>query len=101
MYCLILPPIDTLPCFLTVSDVSGFIGRSWAVLFAKAGFAPCLYDIVEEQLQIAQELITQQLASMEKEGLLGGQSAGEVAKRVSFQKELNSAVKDAFYVQVL
>lgn len=38
---------------------------------------------------------------MEKEGILGGQKAEEVAKRVSFQKELKNAVKDAFYVQVL
>lgn len=37
---------------------------------------------------------------MEKEGILGGQKAEEVAKRVSFQKELKNAVKDAFYVQV-
>ena len=80
---------------------SGFIGRSWAVLFARAGFAPCLYDIVEEQLRTAQELVVQHLESMEKEGLLGGQSAVEVAKRVSFQKEFRNAVKDAFYVQVL
>ena len=42
-----------------------------------------------------------QLADMEKEGLLGEQTAGEVAKRVSFQKELKNAVKDAFYVQVI
>lgn len=41
-----------------------------------------------------------QLTSMEKEGLLGEQSAEEVATRVSFEKELSNAVKDAFYVQV-
>ena len=34
---------------------SGLIGRNWAVLFSRAGYNVCMYDISEQQLQNAEK----------------------------------------------
>jgi L-gulonate 3-dehydrogenase len=78
---------------------SGFIGRSWSVLFARAGFNPCLYDIEENQLKTAEESILVWLKSMQDDGLLRGQKAEDVMKRISFQSDLQEAMKNADYMQ--
>jgi len=45
---------------------SGLIGKSWAMLFAGAGYRVVLYDTVESQVTAALADIQQQLTKLEE-----------------------------------
>ena len=67
------PTIKTLPCSPKVkSRNSGLIGRSYAMIFASAGFNVKLYDIAQNQVKAALEDIASQLKILEKDGLIRG-----------------------------
>jgi len=79
---------------------SGLIGRSWAMLFAAAGYHVVMYDLLEKQLTDAKEYIKQQLGDLEKEKLLRGKlSAAEQLALISVTTHLNEAVADTKHVQ--
>ena len=78
---------------------SGFIGRSWAILYARTGFTVRLFDVSEEQLKSAETAILHQLKTMQEDDLLNGQQKEDIYKRFSFHEDLGEALKDAVYVQ--
>ena len=51
---------------------SGLIGRSWAMLFAGAGYHVSLYDVSLDLVEKALKDIDEQLQALEKSGMLRG-----------------------------
>lgn len=51
---------------------SGLIGRSWAMLFASAGYHVTLYDIHQPSLKVAMTDVKHQLNSLKQTGMLRG-----------------------------
>lgn len=79
---------------------SGLIGRSWAMLFAGAGYKVRLFDIQPEQVQSALTEIEKQLNELEKSKLLRGSiSAKEQVALISGTSSLKECVSGALLVQ--
>ncbi|XP_064628007.1 lambda-crystallin-like [Lineus longissimus] len=79
---------------------SGLIGRSWAMLFAGAGYHISLFDILPAQVTSALEDIKKQLGSLEKDGLLRGSlTAEQQFKLITGCSELAGCVEGAKHVQ--
>lgn len=79
---------------------SGFIGRSWAMLFASVGYDVCLYDNKQEQLSDALKEIQRQLSNLETSGLLKGKlTAAEQFKCIRGVTNLKECVEGAKHVQ--
>ncbi|KAL4232707.1 Crystallin [Mactra antiquata] len=79
---------------------SGLIGQNWAMIFAGAGYQPCLFDVDEGQLSRALEGTRQTLSKYEKEGQLRGKgTASEQADRIKGTNSLQECLDGAFYVQ--
>lgn len=79
---------------------TGLIGRSWAAIFARAGYTVSMYDIDSKQFQIASEVIQNLATDWEKEGWLRmNDKIEDVVNRVTFETDLQAAVKDAVYLQ--
>ena len=80
---------------------SGLIGRSWAMLFAGAGYTVTLFDILESQISSALEDIRAQLKSLEDSGMLRGEkNSEEQFSLISGSTSLSETCKDAVYIQV-
>lgn len=79
---------------------SGLIGRSWAMLFASAGYNVVIYDILPEQILKAKEDISQQIDTLESNNLLRGTIKGaEQKKLITGTNELAECLKNAIYIQ--
>nr|XP_039259627.1 lambda-crystallin homolog [Styela clava] len=79
---------------------SGLIGKSWAMLFASAGYQVLIYDVDEDQLSRAIESIGTQLDEFEKSGLLRGKlSAKEQLKLIKTSRNLGDVVVNSKHVQ--
>ncbi|CAI9717461.1 lambdalambda-crystallin-like [Octopus vulgaris] len=79
---------------------SGFIGCSWAMLFAASGYKVSMFDVNPDQVANALENILSQLKNLEKLGLLRGTlSVEEQYQRISKTVTLESCVTGAVYVQ--
>jgi len=79
---------------------SGLIGRSWAMIFAGAGWKVSLYDIEPKQIETALDDIKQQLQTLEKAKLLRGTlSADQQYSLIGGTTKLEEAVKNATIVQ--
>jgi len=79
---------------------SGLIGRSWAMLFAGAGYNVVLYDNVASQVKSALDDIKNQLITLEKTGMLRGKlNAAEQFALVKGGTVLAEAVKGSYYIQ--
>lgn len=78
---------------------SGFIGRAWAISFARAGHAVSLWDgkagAVEDALGYI-DMILPELAAAE---LLGGADVRDVRGRMRMAASLEDAIADAVHVQ--
>ena len=71
----------------------GFVGRAWAISFARAGHEVVLWDQDKEAPGKALAYIEQLLPDLEANDLLGGASANEVAKRIRVGATLKSALE--------
>lgn len=79
---------------------SGLIGRSWALLFASGGFKVKLYDIEQQQITNALEVIRKELKSLEQSGSLKGSlSAEQQSALISGCVNLAEAVEGAMHIQ--
>lgn len=76
---------------------AGLIGRSWAVVFARAGLDACLYDRDESQRAGVRETVAKFAADAEAAGLID--DADDVVKRISVHADLAAAVAGAVHVQ--
>uniref|UniRef100_A0A023FAH6 L-gulonate 3-dehydrogenase n=1 Tax=Triatoma infestans TaxID=30076 RepID=A0A023FAH6_TRIIF len=79
---------------------SGLIGRSWAMLFASAGYNVTIYDVIHQQMENAKTDIKQQMLSLEKNNLLRGKlSAEQQFALISGTSSLEDCLKGAIYIQ--
>lgn len=79
---------------------SGLIGRNWAMIFAGAGYHPCLFDVDPGQVSRALEATETHLKDYEKKGQLRGQeTAEEQFRRIKGSSSLQECLQEAFYVQ--
>ena len=76
---------------------AGLIGRSWANVFARAGWQVQVWDPSAAQRETAQAQIAQSLHELEAHGLV--QDAAGAAARVQVVATLDDAVAGAAYVQ--
>jgi len=76
---------------------AGLIGRSWANVFARAGWSVRAWDPVEAQRAVAAELIARSLRDLAEHGLVDDPAAA--AARVTVVDTLEEAVAGVDYVQ--
>lgn len=78
---------------------SGFIGRGWAVAFARSGFNVRLWDVHAEAALAAKAYIASILPDLAQADLLNGCSAIDVEKRIVALPALSEALADVSHVQ--
>ncbi|MBK1699124.1 3-hydroxyacyl-CoA dehydrogenase [Rhodovibrio salinarum] len=76
---------------------AGLIGRSWAIVFARAGFKVTLFDADAQALKAAKDWIAETTRALARYTLIPDPDA--VCERVTLQDDLAAAVGDAVYVQ--
>lgn len=77
----------------------GFIGRAWAISFARAGYAVGLWDGQAGAVDKAIAYIDMLLPDLARENLLCGADVGEVRDRMRAASSLEDAVSGAIHVQ--
>ncbi len=78
---------------------SGFVGRAWAISFARAGCEIALWDQDRDAPPKAQAYIERLLPDLEANDLLNGAAASEVAARIRVAPALEAALEGAVHVQ--
>jgi L-gulonate 3-dehydrogenase len=78
---------------------SGFVGRAWAISFARAGCEVALWDQDKDAPSKALTYIERLLPDLEADDLLNGAAASEVAKRIHVTGTLASALEGTVHVQ--
>ena len=78
---------------------SGFIGRAWAISFARAGYAVALWDEKPGAVDEALGYIAMLLPDLAANKLLQDASADEVKGRMRAAPSLEDAVSGAIHVQ--
>jgi len=78
---------------------AGFIGRAWAVAFARADMNVAIWSRSEATSQNAIAFLAQVLPSLEEEGLLGELSSQEILANARIETRLEAALEGAEYVQ--
>ena len=76
---------------------AGLIGRSWAMVFARAGWRVRLHDSVGSQLEAAREHIGSGLAEQQRYGL--ADDAAAASARVEYVADLERALASVDWVQ--
>lgn len=76
---------------------AGLIGRAWSIVFARANYAVCLYDVSDEALMQARRAIQQSLQDLKHAGLVT--DIERVIANIRFEADMASAMRDASYVQ--
>ncbi len=76
---------------------AGFIGRSWSILFARAGYDVSLYDRDAEVLGRALAIIDTSIDELVSLGLLD--DAAAVRERISISADLVEALSGAVHIQ--
>ena len=78
---------------------TGFIGRAWAICFARGGFEARLWDADPSAVDNAVGYIEPVLDDLAANDLLGGHSRQDVLGRLVPCRSLEAALEDAVYVQ--
>ena len=78
---------------------SGFIGRAWAINFARAGHDVVLWDAVPDAPNRAIDYIAGVLPELSANGLLGGYEPEQVRSRLSTADTLDEALDGVDHVQ--
>lgn len=78
---------------------SGFVGRAWAITYARAGCNVTLWDKEKDAPARAMEFIAGVLPELETNGLLNGRSLNEVLDSLKIEEDFGTAVSKANYVQ--
>jgi len=78
---------------------SGFVGRAWAISFARAGCDVALWDQDKQAPGRALAYIERLLPDLEANDLLNGAKASEVAARIHAAPTLEAALEGAVHVQ--
>jgi L-gulonate 3-dehydrogenase len=76
---------------------AGLIGRSWAMVFARAGWSVRLYDMVPAQLARAREYIAESLAEQQAGGLCDDAAAAQA--RIAYGESLEETIDGAAWIQ--
>src|SRR5450755_1520864 len=77
---------------------AGLIGRSWAIVFARAGFEVNLWDPFPRQTDAAMTFIAERLPELREAGLLPDDPAVTLA-RITPSPSMSEAVQDVVHVQ--
>lgn len=78
---------------------AGFIGRAWAISFARGGAMVALWDQAPSAAENAISYISGVLGDLAANDLLNGQSPAQILARISSPTELKDALADTDYVQ--
>lgn len=78
---------------------TGFIGRAWAISFARAGHEVALWDQQQDAPGKALDYIESVLSDLAANDLLDGATPAEVRARMHVATTLEDAVADAVHVQ--
>jgi len=78
---------------------SGFIGRAWAISFARAGHEVRMWDQVPAAANGARDYIAGVLGDLAANDLLRGQSPEEVLARIAPETDLAAALDGVVYIQ--
>jgi L-gulonate 3-dehydrogenase len=78
---------------------TGFVGRAWAISFARAGCEVVLWDRDNEAPSKALAYIERLLPDLEANDLLNGATASDVAIRIQVATRLESALEGTVHVQ--
>jgi len=78
---------------------SGFIGRAWAISFARAGNDVALWDPMPSVTEGAREYIAGVLGDLAENDLLRGQRPDEVLARITPAADLGEALSGVVHIQ--
>jgi 3-hydroxyacyl-CoA dehydrogenase len=78
---------------------SGFIGRAWAITFARGGHDVALWDEDSGAPARALSFIAEVLPDLERNHLLNGRTPAETVSRIRPEADLSAALADAIHVQ--
>jgi L-gulonate 3-dehydrogenase len=78
---------------------AGLIGRSWSIVFARAGHDVSLWDPQASAVPAARDFIAARLPELNEAGLLRGESETAILDRLHGADSLEQAVEGAVYVQ--
>lgn len=78
---------------------SGFIGRAWAISFARAGHDVRMWDQAPAATSGARDYIAGVLGDLAANDLLRGQAVDDVLGRMTIVAELGEALADAVHIQ--
>jgi L-gulonate 3-dehydrogenase len=76
----------------------GFVGRSWAIVFARGGCSVTMFDSDPQALVTTRAAITDALREGARHGLVD-EDPSAIAQRIAIEHDLAGAVGDADYVQ--
>jgi L-gulonate 3-dehydrogenase len=78
---------------------AGFIGRAWAITFARAGHDVVLWDEDADAPPKAMDFVREVLPDLEANDLLNGHTPAGVLGRIAVETELDAALADADHAQ--
>lgn len=78
---------------------AGFIGRAWAICFARAGHDVWLYDREDGVVDLARSYVADVLPSLEEYDLINGQTPEAVLSRLHQSDSLRETMEGAVHVQ--
>lgn len=78
---------------------SGFIGRGWAIAFARCGYDVRLWDVKPEAAPAAKDYVASILPDLADADLLNGYSVEDVAERIIAVPTLEGALDGVVHVQ--